>query len=1449
MPADSLRFFSPATRAWFEAAFAEPTPAQVEGWETIAGGSHTLIHAPTGSGKTLAAFLWAIDRLHVSPVPDTASRCRVLYVSPLKALAHDVDRNLRSPLLGIRHASERLGLAPSHEVTTFLRTGDTPQNERRQMTRRPPDVLITTPESLFLILTSQARAVLASVETIIVDEIHAVAGTKRGAHLALSLERLESITSRPAQRIGLSATQRPLEVTAMFLGGGEVESNGSVSARPVTIVDVKADHPVDIEIVVPIEDMTEPAPLDPLAGPDDPVRSRSIWPAVYPRILALIEEHRSTIVFANSRRLAERVCAELNQLAGSDIARAHHGSVSRTQRLAIEEGLKRGDLKAVVATSTLELGIDMGTVDLVIQIEAPTSVASGLQRVGRAGHDVGKTSVAKIFPKYRGDLLVAAVIAEEMRLRAVESISLPNSPLDVLAQQLVAMAALDATTADELYETSRRAAPYFELSRPVFDATLDMLAGRYPSDLFAELRPRLVWDRQSGAIEARPGSRQIAIANAGTIPDRGLFRVSLPDGSRVGELDEEMVYESRVGDVFLLGSTAWRIQSIGPDRVEVTPAPGDPTAKMPFWHGDSLGRSLETGKRLGAFIREMSAIEAPVREKTLIDRYGLDRLAASNLSAYLDEELEAAGVLPSDKTIVVQRFRDEIGDWRVVILSPFGARVHAPWAMALRQRWLSGGRSDIDVIWSDDGIAFRFPDSDEVSDTAELLLDPAEIHDLLLEQMAESSLFAARFREAAARSLLLPRRRPNQRTPLWLQRRRSADLLAVARQFGDFPIVLETYREILQDDFDLPGLTNLMTQLSDRQIRLVDVETNSASPFASSLLFAFVAAFLYEADTPLAERRASALTLDRGLLAELLGDGQMADLLDPAVISALEEELQHLTRPLSGIEGVADLVRRIGPLSVTEIEARTVETDVTVAIEELRLSGRLIGVRVGGVDRWAAVEDAGRLRDALGTQVPLGVPSVFLESVSDPLGDVVGRFARTHSPFEAEVVATSLGLPIGVVNDCLKRLASDGLLIKGGFTAGHGQWVDREVLRRLKRRTLAALRAEVEAVETDTLGRFLPAWHGVTDRPPSGVRALNDALLRLRGHEMPASVFEREILGRRVRDGGSLLDEALLSGEFVWLGRGAIGPNDGRIVITRRSDIGLLPDFEPTRPERPIHDAIRSHLGGRGALFFSDLYSGIGGGDPEAVSDALWDLVWAGELTNDSMAPLRAFVDRRRRQARARGPLSSTFSPRVAGRWAMVNTPPADDTERTLDWARSLLDRHGVLTRAAMGIERLPGGFSAIYPVLSQLEDRGMLRRGYFIEGLGGAQFALPGAVDRLRNEQHGSTLLLAATDPANPFGNAISWPKVESGRLARTAGASVVLSAGALACFHHRTRLHAFADPAPATVRVLHDQATLVRTFSVETVNGQPVATSDWYRPLMEAGFVPGHRGLRAKR
>jgi len=1506
-PDDPLAPFSPAVRAWFESSFAAPTQAQSEGWAAISSGRHTLIHAPTGSGKTLAAFLWTLDRLAASPPRPAPTKAnpgsvRVLYISPLKALTYDVERNLRAPLAGIALAAARLG-EPAPDITVASRTGDTPAEDRRNLARRPPDILITTPESLYLMLTSQAREILAGVEHVIVDEVHAIAGSKRGAHLALTLERLEKLIARkegarPPQRIGLSATQRPLDTIARFLGG-------TGPGREVTIVDAGARKPLDLQVVVPIEDMTQPGevlPLDeqpggPAAGPEARV---SIWPAIHPRILELIRQHRSTIVFTNSRRLSERLAQRLNELAGEELVRAHHGSIAREQRLQIEEDLKAGRSPAIVATSSLELGIDMGAVDLVIQVESPTSVARGLQRVGRAGHQVGAPSKGVIFPKYRGDLLESAVVARRMHEGAIEATTIPRTPLDVLAQQIVAMTVMDAWSVDELLATVTRATPYDTLSREVLEGVLGMLAGAYPSDEFAELKPRLLWDRTTDVVTGRRDARVVAVTSGGTIPDRGLFGVFMvgeagTPGRRVGELDEEMVYESRAGEVITLGASSWRIEEIGHDRVTVSPAPGVP-GKLPFWHGDAVGRPIELGRALGAFVGEAEAdIARGARGRASVigrlrEFHDLDELAAENLVAYLEDEREAAGALPTDRRVVVQRFRDELGDWRLVLLTPFGGRVHAPWSLAIEARLNERLAGEVRTIWSDDGIAIRLPDGDDVVGPAEeaLFPDPEEVEDVVVGQVASSALFASRFRENAARALLLPRRRPGTRTPLWQQRQRAADLLAVASRYGSFPILVETYREVLSDVFDLPALREVLGGVARREISIHSVETPKASPFASSLLFDYVAAYMYDGDAPLAERRAGALTLDRDLLRELLGQEELRELLDPDALADLELSLQALTddRKATTVDQLHDLLRRVGDLSADEIAARSEGGAGTgdAWLTELISSRRAVAARIAGEDRWIAIEDVARYRDGVGVSPPTGVPQAFLAPAAGALDGLLARFARTHGPFVTPEPARRWGLPIGIVEDGLERLLDAGTILRGEFRPGGAEreWIDPDVLRMLRRRSLARLRKEVEPVDPAAFARFLPAWHGVSPvgadaaplRQNAALERLAEVVDQLAGLPLPASVLERDILPARIPGyQPRLLDELGAMGEVAWVGRGSLGRDDGRIVLVRPGREVLRPapsTATDDRPAEPRHERIREHLAARGASFYRELYAAAGGGSDRDVLDALWDLVWAGEITNDTFAPLRALRWKRTaRDVRRRpGRLTSLGPPEAAGRWSLVEPPPGTPTERAHATALALLDRQGIVTRDGVAGEGVEGGFSGVYPVLRAMEDAGRIRRGYFVDGLGAAQFALAGAIERLRAARDGARgpeeraiHLLAAADPANPYGAAIAWPRRgEDDRrpFQRAAGAYVVLVDGVAALYVDRGGgsiqvLPAADDPEVASAAAGALGALVadgrLRELVITKVDGESVGGSPFREQLVGAGFVPGYRGFVLRR
>jgi ATP-dependent helicase Lhr and Lhr-like helicase len=1650
---DVLERFSPATREWFSGSFAQPTGAQIGAWDAISSGAHTLVVAPTGSGKTLSAFLWALDRLAMTPPPaEPLRRCRVLYISPMKALAVDVERNLRSPLVGIGHAASRLGL-PKPEVSVAIRSGDTSAADRRLFARRPSDVLITTPESLFLILTSKAREALAGVETVILDEIHAVAGTKRGAHLTLSLERLDALLDKPAQRVGLSATVRPVEEISRFLAGG----------RPVTVVQPASTKQWDLQVVVPIPDMSAlgDAAADRGGAADGPERKASIWPHVEERIVDLIAQHRSTLVFANSRRQAERLTARLNEIwlerlelaslsaqtdpeatvdvtagtrhtgtgasgpraasrtpaemmaqAGTskgvpgDLARAHHGSVSKEQRALIEDDLKAGRLPAVVATSSLELGIDMGAIDLVIQVESPPSVSSGLQRVGRAGHQVGAVSRGVVFPKFRGDLVQTAVVVDRMRQGSIESLRVPSNPVDVLAQQIVAMCAMDDWAVDDLEALVRKAAPFASLPRSILESVLDMLSGRYPSDEFAELRPRLVWDRVTGTLTGRPGAQRLAVTSGGTIPDRGLYAVFLASGEgtgrRVGELDEEMVYESRVGDVFTLGTSSWRIQDITHDKVLVTPAPGQP-GKLPFWKGDSIGRPAELGRAVGKFVRELAGL-SPEKARARVTATGLDAWAADNLLTYLDEQREATRHVPDDRTIVVERFRDEIGDWRVAVHSPFGAQVHAPWALCVAARMRERFGVDVQAMHGDDGIVFRLPDLEfdtEPGSTGDvsaaggsnghgwagngsnggeanvggsvsrgsaglgnelmslIAIGADDVHDLVTTEIGGSALFAARFRECAARALLLPRRRPDRRQALWQQRQRSAQLLTVAAQFASFPIILETVRECVQDVFDVPGLSTLMREIASRTVRLVEVETPTPSPFARSLMFGYIAQFLYEGDSPLAERRAAALSLDPTLLAELLGRGEGAalrDLLDPAALGQTESELQRLAqgRRCRGPEDVADLLRVLGAQPLQAILDRCVEgsgtKEVSAWLVDLESDRRLIRVRIGGQERWAAIEDSGRLRDALGVALPVGVPEAFLEPVPDPLGDLVARYARTHGPFTARDVAGWFGLGMAVVADVLRRLVAAGRVVEGELrpieSGGgvHGtDFCDAEVLRTLRRRSLAALRAEVEPVPAVDLARFLPSWQGI-GAGLRGSEGVLRAVEQLAGAVLPASALETLVLPSRVTAyNPALLDELTTSGEVIWRGHSALPGDDGWVSLhlAETAHLTLAAPSDLELSER--HHQVLEALGGGGAFFFRTLSDAVNGQDAAVLNDTvgpkdrvrinddeltrvLWDLIWAGHVSNDTLAPLRALLlgGRTAHKPRRTAPRSARYpgrtgslgalsgrglaggrtSPRTgpstaAGRWSLLPAIEADATVRSYATAEVLLDRYGVLTRGSVVAEGVPGGFAGVYRVLAAAEESGRVRRGYFVEGLGAAQFATTGAVDRLRAQSRPlpdgpgsfgdtgrdsapSAVVLAASDPANPYGAALGWPArvtdlgdgprepsraAQPGRRAalnpghkpgRKAGALVVLVDGALTLYVERggkTLLSWTDDPAmlqsaaDALALAVHEGA--LGKLTVEKADGASVLRPDHplATALAGAGFHATPRGLRLRR
>ncbi|MGO4209653.1 DEAD/DEAH box helicase [Terriglobus sp. YAF25] len=1474
LAADVLELFHPVTAAWFRAVFEAPTPPQVEGWPAIARGESTLILAPTGTGKTLTAFLWCLDKLMLqTPAEKQGQGVKVLYLSPLKALAVDVERNLRSPLAGIANQAQQMEME-FYEPVISVRTGDTSQLERARFRRHPGDILITTPESLYLLLTSEAGEALRSVETVIIDEIHALVPTKRGAHMAMSLERLEALCGRRLQRIGLSATQRPLEEVARFLGGAEsrppVEETQSqpggeepdevaagIRFRPVTIVNAGARKRLELRVEVPVEDMARLGEVEDLpSGPasQGPKRT-SIWQSIHPRLLEIIRQHESTILFVNARRIAERLAGAINDLAGEQIARAHHGSLAASQRSEIEEMLKEGRLKALVATSSLELGIDMGAVDLVIQIEAPPSVASGLQRIGRAGHTVGAPSSGIIFPKYRADLVACAAVTRAMHEGHVEATRFLRNPLDVLAQQIVAVVSqppMDAETAegwrtrrreespgigyDALFDLVRGCANFAGLSRTSFDGVLDMLAGRYPSDEFAELRPRVTWDRTANWLLPREGVKRIAILNAGTIPDRGLYGVFLSGERakpvRVGELDEEMVFESRTGDTFVLGASTWRIDEITHDRVLVSPAPGEP-GKMPFWHGDGAGRPLEFGRRIGQLVRELRDMPRPAAVTKLTREHDLDPMAAENVLRYLADQEIATRIVPDDRNLVIERVRDELGDWRVCVLTPFGSRIHAPWAMAATARVKAANGGDVETMWSEDG--------------------------------------------------------------LWQQRKRAYDLLAVASRYAEFPILLEAYRECLRDVFDLPALREILALIARRDLRVHTVDSRTPSPFASALLFSYVANYIYDGDAPLAERRAQALSIDQEQLRELMGDADLRELLDAAAIAETEEQLQLRAEGYRArnADGVHDLLLRLGDLRPSELLERVVSPEVALTVDRLKKSRRVLEINIASDKRLIAVEDAARYRDALGIPLPPGLPAAFLEKTQDALTDLVRRYARTHGPFTTAEAARRFALPAPQVEATLQRLVQVGRVVEGGFRpeGSHREWCDVEVLRTIRRKSLAKLRKEVEPVEQRVLARFFTNWQGVVT-PRRGLDAVLDAVENLQGSPVPASLLENEILPARIATYKPAdLDTLIAAGEVIWTGVEPLGERDGRVGLYLADKLPLLWTPRPVPELAGKELQVVEYLQQRGATFFAQLLEGTGGGYPGDLLDALWSLVWKGLVTNDSLHALRAYSERstssrvparriHNQQAASGFRSRRTTPPTGQGRWALNAVAFADPVERATHWshamAQQLLARYGIVFRETAHAENLPGGFSAIYDVLKAMEESGKIRRGYFAADLGAVQFALPAALDLLRTlrnkvqQDEPEMLLLAATDPANPYGSLLRWPAAPdaASTLTRSVGGRVVLCDGALAAYLRRGNPNVqvfLPEEDPARTQMTRSLAQFFAEvvgrkeegdehrsragMLIATVNGVPVAESPMAKALLEVGFVAAPIGFNLRK
>ena len=1526
--ADALAVFHPVTQEWFRSALGTPTTPQRLGWPAIARGESTLILAPTGTGKTLSAFLWCLDRLALREISGEPG-CRVLYLSPLKALAVDVERNLRTPLAGMAEVARRHGV-PFRAAEIAIRTGDTPQAERARFRRHPADILITTPESLYLLLTSEAAAALRSVDTVIVDEIHALVPTKRGAHLALSLERLEALAARRLQRIGLSATQRPLEEVARFLGGAEPDSSASAEPaanaeqrfRPVTIVNASEPKRLALQVHLPVEDMAKQVPREP-ATPGEAPKRASIWTTIPPRLLDIVRRRQSTLIFVNNRRTAERLAGAINELAqtssGEDsadalpIARAHHGSLAAAQRREIEDQLKRGQIRALVATSSLELGIDMGAIDLVIQIEAPPSVASGMQRIGRAGHRVGVVSEGIIFPKYRADLVACAAATRAMREGHVEATAMLRNPLDVLAQQIVAIVAQSprqsaprrrgehpreaVISVDALFAIVRGAAPFATLPRSALERVLDLLSGRYPSDEFAELRPRITWDRAANLLTPREGAKSLAILNGGTIPDRGLYGVFLSGEHRkpvrVGELDEEMVFESRVGDVFALGASSWHIDEITNDRVLVSPAPGRP-GKLPFWHGDQAGRPLEFGRRIGALVRDLRALPANAAISRLVREHDLDGEAAESLMTFLADQASATAVVPDDRNIVIERIRDELGDWRVCVLTPFGSRVHTPWTMAIAARLLSAGGPHVETMGTDDGFVLRFPDVDTPPEPALLMPDPDAVTDLVVRQLGGTAMFAAKFREASARALLLPRRRAQGRAPLWQQRKRASDLLAVASQYPSFPMLLEAHRECLRDTFDMPAVIDVLRSIREGDIRVHVVDTAKPSPFAASLLFGYVGNFIYDGDAPLAERRAQALSIDQSQLQDLLGEADLRELLDPEAVREIETQLQILgeAQRVRSADGIHDLLLRLGDLSRGEIAQRVASPDLLKSLDTLMRAQRVLEIRIAGEPRFIAVEDAARFRDALGISLPAGLPKAMLEPVTEPLLELLRRYARTHGPFTLEEVTGRFGLDRHPVEAALHSLVLSGRVLEGGFRreGTHREGCDAESLRMIRNKSLARLRKEIEPAEPRLLARLATHWQGVLARR-RGLDALLDTIESLQGAPLPSSLLEMQILPARLaRYAPADLDVLIAAGEVTWCGIDSLGERDGRIALYLADKMAVL--LPPCSVQDALTDAEQAILGALaqdGALFFAQLHARLGGGYPGETVDALWSLVWRGLVTNDTLHALRAWIEKpetSRSSKRVHNQMAfrsrRTTPPSAQGRWTLVPAADRSTAAAQTAWSHALalqlLQRHGIVTRETAAQENLPGGFSAVYEVLKALEASGRVRRGYFVAGLGGAQFALPPAVDLLRSlgtsaPEKSEMVMLAATDPANPWGSILRWPQSDTGSedgapmIARSVGALVVLRNGDLVAYlrQKNSAIQVFlpADE-PDRSAAARDLAAFLAQYAqgllqnpetrhhggllIDAIGGHPAWQHFLARFLEEAGFRASPRGYHVR-
>jgi ATP-dependent Lhr-like helicase len=1504
-PDSPLAPFQPIVRDWFTETLGQPSAPQRAGWPAIAAGSDALILAPTGTGKTLAAFLWELNSLITDGLQaPLANAVHLLYVSPLKALNNDVQRNLELPLAQLKERFEKAG-ERFPEIRVAVRTGDTPASARAKMLRKTPHILITTPESLHILLTSvRGRTIFSSLRAVIVDEIHAVAGTKRGSHLALTLERLSRLAPDPPQRIGLSATQRPLEEIARFLGGCHAPD----AFRQVEIVDCGLVKQMETSVVSPVPD---------LAHVDG-----TIWTAVAPLVLDQIRSARTTLVFVNNRAQSERIAARVNTLAGEEIALPYHGSLSRERRFLLEERLKAGELRALVTTSSLELGIDVGSVDLVLQLQSPKRVAAGLQRVGRAGHSLTAVSRGVFVPTFRDDALEQMVIVDAMRSGDVEPTRVVQNALDVLAQIIVACVASDQPewTSAELFDFVRTAYPYHALSRAAFDETLGMLAGKYPSEINAELDARLSWDRVTDRLTPSRGARMVATISGGTIPDRGLYTVNLADKTRLGELDEEFVHESRVGDAFQLGSSTWRIRAIEHDRVIVVPAPGAP-ARMPFWHGEFMARAPHLTRRVGALRRQLDEARTLDDLAEIQTRYHADEATTRSLVEYVQSQRASTRHVPDDRRLVLEHFRDEVGSVRMVLHAPFGGRVNAPWGMALGRRMRERLGVEVQVQTTDDGLMLRLPDlggAPPLDVIRSLGADEAER--LVLDEVGQSSLFGARFRMNAARALLLPRGNPRRRMPLWLQRLKSLDLLQAVRDYPSFPILVETYRDVLQDAFDMTTLREVLGGIASGAIGIHVAATEVPSPFAASLQFGFVIDHMYGKDAPRAEQRAALLSLDRALLDELMGGAGA----DDTTIAVLNELLARRRGTAAGRQArdadeLALLVNRAGDLTRAELEARVapaVEWRRGDPLATLLASGRLIETSLptssGREPRYVLIDDAPRYAAAFGAAVmPEGTQAVLTQSAARR--EVLSRFVSLAGPVSVESIRARYDFSAAWIQRRLEEWEQKHVLVRGVFGGDRSatHWCSRRLLEQARRRELAEARRQIEAVPIEGFARLEQRWqHLATDTRLSGHEGTAAVVSQLYGVARPGESWERDYLPLRVEgyDADSL-GRLAASGALVW----AAEPRVDEVGSAPAQAIGRIRFFERGTGRlwlrEPIPDsilggnarAVRDVLRAQGASFTADLAAASGLG-PQGVRDALRELVAAGLVTNDTVEALRdvlrwraVFPVKRANEPDPTRWLPAGFTPSVGrpvvqrrinprsiakwkrpdreevatwgGRWSLVHTPgvlgrEADEQELAERVARQWLARYGIVSRDWWRRERPVVGWREIYHELKRLEFRGEVQRGYFVAGLAGAQFALPEAVEMLRApvpEGAADVVVLSSSDPANVYAlplapgmaaDPLARPR-GSGALLVTVNGRIVLTAESRGA-RLRVRDGAGAGEVRDAARVLAERLTARqgsarrRDVVVDTIDGQRAGGSPHAAALRDAGFKGMGTGLR---